>query len=176
MAHPGDALFGQPLEDGTGYIVISFGFAVFTGGIILGRRYLTTQIVSKELAAVANAEHRNAQLKDSGINLRRVDFVDTAGASGENDANGRIRFDSLYRHGIGMHLAVDIALTDPPGDQLVILSAEIQDQHFFHRGLLTVQCHRMQRRLPQARGVLLQGTHPPVPGSGQCNPPVGAEP
>ena len=46
--------------------------------------------------------------------------------AGEDDADGVSGPDGLQRGGIGLHLAVDAALPDPAGNELIVLSAEVQ--------------------------------------------------
>ena len=55
VAHPGDALLGQALEELAGGIVIGDGLAVLPGGVLLGGGDLAAQGVGHELAAVADA-------------------------------------------------------------------------------------------------------------------------
>ncbi len=60
MAHPANALLRKLLKQRAACIIKGFCFAVFSGGILLRRRYLTAQMVRHELTAVANAQHWHA--------------------------------------------------------------------------------------------------------------------
>ena len=131
VAHPGDALLGQILEELAGGVEIGFCFAVLPGGSIGGGSDGAAQRPGHQLAAVADTQHGHAQFKQGGIHVGRRFFVYAAGAAGENDADGGERTDLLQGHGVGMDLTVYVAFADAAGDQLVILAAEIQDQYFF---------------------------------------------
>ena len=84
-----------------------------------------------ELAAVAQAEHWDAQLENSRVDRRRAVRIDAVRAAGENDALRIFRADRLKTDAVGDDLAVDAALAHPTGDKLIILAAEIDDQNFF---------------------------------------------
>ena len=133
MAHPGDALCGQAAEQGRADVVIGLGLAVFPCRVCLGRGHPAAQMVRQQLAAIADAQHRDPQGEYCGVYLGRVGFVYAARPAGENDADRGKLADLLRCHGVGVDLTVHIAFPDPPGDQLVVLSAKIQDQYFFHR-------------------------------------------
>ena len=67
MTHPGDALFGEALKQLAAGVKPGFGLAVFAGGIVLGLGDLAAEGVGHQLAAVADAEDRDPQLKDAGV-------------------------------------------------------------------------------------------------------------
>ena len=87
----------------------------------------------QELVAVADAQDRNPQLQYSGIIMGRGGIVDAVGASGEDDALITLRPD-LRRSdaAVRLDLREDVKVSHPPGDELVILPAEIQHQDLFH--------------------------------------------
>ena len=55
MAHPGNGLLRNTLEQLAAGVIIGGGFPVFPGGILLRGSYLAAQGVCHELAAVADA-------------------------------------------------------------------------------------------------------------------------
>ena len=59
--------------------------------------------------------------------------INAVGAACKNDTQGRKGADFIHGNGIGLDFAVDVLLPDTPGNELVILTAEIQHQNlFFH--------------------------------------------
>ena len=129
VAHPGNTLLGQALEELTGGVVVGLGLAVLPGGILLGGGDLTAKGVGHQLAAIADTQHRHPQLKDGGVHMGGLLVVHTVGAAGEDKADGLHGFQLLQRGGIGLNLAVHAALTDPAGNELIVLAAEVQNDH-----------------------------------------------
>ena len=87
--------------------------------------------LADQLHAVANAQHRNAELKQFRIAMRRARFIHAGRAAGKNQPLGR-NFAHPRRRNIVPHdFAINILLPHPPGNQLRILRAEIEHQHFF---------------------------------------------
>ena len=127
VAHPGNALLGQALEQLAAGIIIGLGLAVLPGRILLGCCHLSAQGVGHQLAAIADAKDRHAQLKDLGIVMGRILLINAAGAAGEDDADGVHGLQLFKGGGIGLYLAVDIAFPDAAGNQLIILTAKVQD-------------------------------------------------
>ena len=128
VAHPGDALGGQILEEFGGVVVIGLCLAVLPGGVVLGGRDLTAQRVGHELAAVADAQNGHAPGEDFRVHMGGGLQIHGVGAAGEDDADGVQGLQLGERGGIGLDLAVHAALTHPAGNELVILAAEIQNQ------------------------------------------------
>ena len=60
-------------------------FAVFA---FLARLDLAAEILGQELQAVANAQHRDAELEDGGVGQRRVLGIDAGRAARKDDALG----------------------------------------------------------------------------------------
>ena len=81
MAHPGDSLLRQVLEERGGGVKVGDGLAEFAGRRSL---HLAAQGVGDQLAAVAQAQYRDAQLKDLRINFGRIFSVDAVRATGED--------------------------------------------------------------------------------------------
>src|SRR4029453_11154989 len=79
--------------------------------------------------AVADAEHRNAEVPHR---LRRAEvprLVGAGGAAAEDDALRRELAHEGVADVVGMDLAVHVRLPHAPGDELRNLRAEIQDQN-----------------------------------------------
>ena len=129
VAHPRYALFRQALEQAAVGVEKGGGLAVFASRIRLRGSDLSAEVVRHELAAVAYAEHGNAQLEYLRIHLRRAGSVNALRAAGEDNADGVVCFYFVYRHAVGLYLAVDIAFTDSACDELVILAAEVQNKY-----------------------------------------------
>src|SRR5262249_19526824 len=80
---------------------------------------------------------RDAQLEDLRVAARRARLVDTGRTPGEDQpARGQLGH-ARRRQVVPHHLAEDVLLAHPPGDQLPVLRAEVQDQDAFTLGL----CH-----------------------------------
>ena len=150
MAHPGDAFLREALEDGTGPIIPGHGFSILSGRILLSRGHLSAQRLGQQLTAVADPKHRDPKFKDRRVHLGGPRLIYAARPPGKDDPDGRKDTDVLHRHGVWVDLAVDFALAYPPGNQLIILTAEIQNQDALHRILLIDQCHRFGRASPCA--------------------------
>ena len=138
MAHPGDPLGGKPPEQGAAGIVPSLRLAVLPGGGVGGGDNPAAQMVSQQLTAVANAQNGHAQREDGRVYLRRAGLIDAAGTAGKDDSDGIFRLNLPQGSGIGQDLAVDAALADAAGDQLIVLPAEVQNDDFLHRSVLPV--------------------------------------
>ena len=82
------------------------------------------------LLAIADAEDRNAGVDDLGRELRRAGLMHGCRAAGEDDGLGQHRREGglglVERHDLG----IDACLPHPPRDQLGVLRAEIDDEHF----------------------------------------------
>ena len=82
-----------------------------------------------ELAAVADAQHRDTQLEQLRVALGRLLIINTVRPAGKDDADRVHCADLIDRGLIGLDLAVYIMLADTPRDQLVILTAEVEHQN-----------------------------------------------
>ena len=87
------------------------------------------ELLADQLGAVADAEHRHAEVVDRRIERRRSFDVDALRATGQDD-RGRLAFGDLpggdpVRDDLGVHLQ----LSHPPGDQLGVLGAEVDDEN-----------------------------------------------
>ena len=106
----------------------NLGSAVFTDR---SRRNLAAQLVSKKLRAVADAKHRNAELKNLRIALRGILAVHTVRTARQNNPGRSQCLQLIHRNRVRMNLAIYITFTDTAGNQLVILAAEVQNYDIF---------------------------------------------
>ena len=132
VAHPGDALLAQPGKKTAARVKDRAGLAVFARGVVLRGGHLAAERMRQKLAAIADAQHRHAERKEVGIDLRRACGVHALRSAGENDADGRKLAHLLRRDRKGLYLAVNVLLTHAPRDELGILRAKVQDQNFLH--------------------------------------------
>lgn len=58
-------------------------------------------------------------------------LIDAVGTAREDDADGIIFLDFLYRHIAVFQIAIHIEVAHAPRDELIVLSAEIEDEDFF---------------------------------------------
>ena len=86
------------------------------------------ELLRHQLHAVADAEHRDAELVDRRIDLRRAVGVDRRRAAAE-DQRGRVpRAQRRRRRPVADELRVDPGLAHTTRDQLRVLAAEIDDE------------------------------------------------
>ena len=90
--------------------------------------HLAAELLGDELGAVADAEDGDAQVVDLGVEPRGALDVHRLGAAREDQR----RRPALAHLGggdrVGHDLGVDVRLADPPGDELGVLGAEVDDQ------------------------------------------------
>ena len=131
MAHPDHALGGDTLQQaGVGGVQQEADFAVLAG---FRSDDAAAAHPGGELGAVADAEDGDAQLQHLGVIVGRRHVIDAVGAAGEDDAavaggEDFLRGDAV----IGLDFGVDVQVTNPAGNQLVVLAAEVQNEDFFH--------------------------------------------
>ena len=136
VAHPGNTLGGQTLEQLAAGVVEGTGLAVFTRGVLLCGGDLTAEGVRHELAAVADAEHRDAEVEQRRVALRGGLLVNAVRAAGEDNADRVHGLDLLDRGLVRLYLTEYIMFADAARNQLIILTAEIQHKNelmIFHR-------------------------------------------
>ena len=126
VAHEAKLLLIQPREEEGRGVHAHFSLAVLAGG---AGRDLAAERPRHELRAVAYAEHGDAQLKYLLVAVRRGGVIHAVGSAGEDDADGRDGAYLLRAYVAGAHDGVHRALAHAPGDQLLILPAEIQNQN-----------------------------------------------
>ena len=80
-----------------------------------------------EVQPIADAQHRQAQLKKFRVGGRGVGIVDRRRPAGEDEAERVQRLNFGDGRRAGQHHGEDILLANPPRDQLRILRTEIED-------------------------------------------------
>jgi hypothetical protein len=82
------------------------------------------------LLAIANTEDGHAGVNHCGRKLRRAGLVHRRRTAGEDDGLGQNRLESSLHLIEGHDLRINASLPHPPCDQLGVLRAEIDDEHF----------------------------------------------
>ena len=85
-----------------------------------------------QLDAIADAEHRHAQVKDGRIGQGGLRRVDRRGATGEDDAFDAQFLDLRGWCVIAQNGRVNVQFTDPACNDLRILGSEIEDDDLLH--------------------------------------------
>ena len=129
VAHPHGLLGGRvPVQGGSAVVrARERGRAVLA---LLGVAHFATQRDGHDLLSVAEAEHRDAQLQDLGVDGGGVLGVDAGGAAGEDDGGGGDGADFVGRDVARHDLGVDVQVAHAAGDQLAVLGAEVEDEDF----------------------------------------------
>lgn len=89
---------------------------------------LAAQCGGHALIAVADTEHRDAQIHERGVDRGRILGVDRRRTTGQDQRGRVLRLDLVDRCRMRDHLGVDPRLTHPPRDQLRILRTEVDDE------------------------------------------------
>ena len=87
------------------------------------------ELLGDELGAVADAEHRHAEVVDAGVERRRALDVHALRAARQDDRRRRTLLHLGGGDAVRNDLGVHLQLADAPGDQLGVLGAEVDDQH-----------------------------------------------
>ena len=131
MAHPHDAVRRDIGEQGGGIVGdVQIDLPVFG---LLRRFDHAAGHPCHQLAAVADAEHRDAERQDLCVVMRGRRVEHRVRAAGEDDAFVVGGGDLLDRRGVGQDLREHMVVADAAGDQLIVLPAEIEYQNFFHK-------------------------------------------
>jgi hypothetical protein len=88
----------------------------------------TRELLGDELGAVADAQDRGPEVVDVRVDDRRPFDVDRLRTAGEDDPSRVASGDLGCRDRVRDDLAVDVCLADAPGDELGVLSAEVDDE------------------------------------------------
>jgi len=139
VAHPDVELRREPLEQ------LRPGARRWSPVRTRGGRlvHLAAQLVGEELEAVADAEHRHAQLEGEPVRARLPSASTDAGRRRGRRRAARRRA-SPPASSCRVDLAVDAQLAQPPRDELRVLRAEVEDED-----LLGVDVHA---ETPLSRG------------------------
>jgi hypothetical protein len=96
--------------------------------VAAGRLHHTPEAVGQDLEPVADPEDGKPELEDRGVQVRGPRIENARGTAGEDQPSGIPRPHLFETQAVGMDLAVDALLPDPPRDQLCVLRPEVQDQ------------------------------------------------
>src|SRR5690606_9060865 len=94
-----------------------------------GLGHLAAELAGHHLEAVADAESRNPELEDAGVEVGRAGLVDARGSAREHDTYGVLRGELGGGDGVRHDLAVHARLAHAPRDELSVLGAEVDDEH-----------------------------------------------
>ena len=126
VAHPADIVLFDSGKQAGFRVEDHCRLAVFTGRISMGHD--AAQFLGHELMAVAESQHGDPHLKDTVVNGRCVFRIDAARTAGQDDGFRILGFDLFQRICVRNDFAVDSAFTDASGNQLGVLSPEVDDQ------------------------------------------------
>ena len=93
------------------------------------------------LEAVAQAEHRNTRVEESGVEFRGAVGIHGAGAAGEDERFGVLREDFARAHRVRDDLGVNVRFADPARDELRVLRTKIDDEDRILLGAELVVVH-----------------------------------
>ncbi len=164
VAHPHGLLVGQAGQQPSGSAHPQGRAAVLapTGG-----SHLASQVTGQQLGAIADAQNRHAQFVHVGVDAGGSVDVDRAGPAAEHDAGRGPGGDLGGGDRVGDDLAVDPGLAHPPGDQLGILGAEVDDQDRVLTAVAVAGPHVAGHR--HEHGALSGAPSPhPGPAGGSC--------
>ena len=100
----------------------------------LGALHAATELVDHRLHAVTDAKHRDVELHELRAKGGGALRVHGGGPAREHERQRRALADAVEIGVVREHLGEDAALPDPPGDELGVLAAEVQDEHLLAGG------------------------------------------
>lgn len=127
MAHPVAGGFTHALEQVLPVVHGHTDAAVFPLGCFL---HGTTQQMRRQLHAIANAQYRHTQFPNAQIAPGCVLFQYTGRSAAQNNPLGPDGAYLFHRGVIGQYFGINLALPNPPGNQLRILAAKVQNHNF----------------------------------------------
>ena len=125
VAHPHVLLEGKLAEEGRRGRHFEGGAAVLAAA---RASHLAAELLGHELGAVTDPQDGDRPLVHGLVDPGRPLHVDGLGAAAEDDALGLAGQHLRDGHVPGHDLRIDVRLADPPGDQLRVLGAEVDDQ------------------------------------------------
>ena len=117
---------GEAARDADAFVDLDLGRPVFA--LVCSSRPCR-RAVGHELLAVADAEHRHAELEQARIAARRFGIVDALRATAQDDRGGIELFQRVERQRARVDLAVDVALAHAPRDELRVLRAVVENEN-----------------------------------------------
>ncbi len=150
VRHPHGLAGGLAGEDGALGGRGELGLAVL-GDAALG--HPAAEGVGEELLAVADPQHRDAELEDVRVEAGGALGVHALGSAREDDRAGRAVADLAGGDRVGHDLGVDVGLAHATGDELRVLGAEVDDEHGVEGlGHGVVSCRASSGQVLAARG------------------------
>ncbi len=126
VPHPRGLLVGLPLEEhALGPRAMDLRRPVLASA---GLRDLAAELLRHDLEPVTDAQRRHPELQDAGIEIGRARLVHARRAPAQHDAGRVLRGQLGGRDRVRHDLAVDPGLAHPPGDELRVLGAEVDDE------------------------------------------------
>ena len=129
VAHPRHTLFRKSLKQTAARAELCLRPSIFSGCVRFGGDNAAAHVTRQKLRAIADSENRDSQRENARIHIRRAVGIDAVRPSGEDDTDRVIGSDFRQGHRAGMHFAINMVFADATGNELVVLSAEIQNQY-----------------------------------------------
>ena len=144
MTHPAPGLFFDTGENPLWTSDLKLGKAVFP---FLRPDHLTTEGIHHELQAIADPQDGDVQIKDPLVHPRAALFINTRRTAGQDDPFRLERFDLGQFEIRRFNLTVNVVFTHPPGNQLIVLGTEVndQDQCFFFLSFSIIRMNSSKR-------------------------------
>ena len=135
MAHPTDSPGRYTLKNHIRRIYLYFRMPILADR---GGFHHAPQNMRHHLGAITNSKNWNSQIKDFFLIAWGCLGINTVGSAGKNNSFRLHCFNFLKAHRIWFHFTIHITLPHAPGDELIILSAKIKNNHslLFQRFLL----------------------------------------
>jgi hypothetical protein len=127
MAHPALLLGRSPLQQLAAVVTKGELAAPELAGRCL--LHSPAELVDHELHPVTDAQDRDPEVEQLLAERRGAIRVDRGGAAGEHQSLRPALLDPLERRVVREQLAEDAALADAAGDQLGVLTAEVEDEN-----------------------------------------------
>jgi hypothetical protein len=124
VRHPAGLLQREPGEQPPRIADAELGAPVLPD---VGGLHPAPELPGDELHAVADAEHRDPELEQLGIEPGRALGVHRRGAAGQDEPLRPAPADLVDPDVVGQQLGEHAALAHPAGDELRVLAAEVQD-------------------------------------------------
>ena len=137
MAHPADGIRVQPFKQRTICVVSNVRFAVFP---VFGTLHTAAQHHAHQLPAVADAEDRNACVKQARIAHGCAVIRHAVRPARKNDADRFVLKYLFQRRVTRQYFRIYAQIAHTPRNQLVVLSTEIQNDYCFSHASLRPSC------------------------------------
>src|SRR5262249_50335049 len=125
----------EPGKQVAGIVDDELGRAELTA---VGSRHHPVAELQEHAHAVANPQERHGHVEHPRVEHRRPLGVHTGRPPGEDDPPRAQLADTVEREVVRVDLAIDLRLAHPPGDQLRVLAAEVEDENHTDGPLATL--------------------------------------